>query len=639
VLLSSPLLGVVLAVLTWPFPNISPTYGLDPSWVAGLYMAGERGLNAGTQIVFSYGPLGFLGLPNLYEIDMGRLAFAWSGLVQVAFCTGLLWASRRAFGLVIGLVVTAFAATTPTGDPILIAAAVLGAAALLGEWSERARLLLAGGAGALAGMQLLGSLRAGPTLAAMAVAVLLGLPGRRRTFPAFFAALAVAFMAFWLITGQALASIDDYLVNTADVVGDYSAAMVAVYPSVWWQTPATLVGLATVATLCIAAAWRRDNMRRIGLVLMVAAVTFLMFKHDVVRYSPGNTGVFMAALLGIGLALVPYVRRPLAVAAVVVLAGITYIGNEELIGTRLDFGQRAETFRTELETVALPGRAGEAQQRGREEMVATYGLGPAELALLHSGTVHVAPWEAGAAWAYDLDWDPLPVFQQYSAFTPRLDELNAAKLESSTAPELILWQNTTTFDPNAINVPGAIDARWPAFESPAQMVQMFCRYRVVRWDDEWAILRHVPNRCARERPLATVIAGNAEGVSLPPTRPNEALIVRVDGLAVTGVERLRTLLFRASGRIAVIEGNPWNMVGETASDGLLVRVPPWADYPGLYRLGRDIDEIGFGRAPGFLTGVDGSTKLTLEFSALPLDAPATLPVAEAQKRRVQRSIR
>jgi hypothetical protein len=272
-------------------------------------------------------------------------------------------------------------------------------------------------------------------------------------------------------------------------------------------------------------------------------------------------------------------------------------------------------------------------------MIATYGLSPAEVALLLTGTVHVAPWEAGAAWAYDLDWDPLPVFQQYSAFTPRLDRLNAAKLESSTAPELILWQNTTTFDPNAVNVPGAIDARWPAFESPAQMVQMFCRYRVIRWDQEWAILRHVANRCGPERSLGTVMAGNAEGVPLPATRPNEALIVHVSGLGVSGIERLRTLLFRASGRIAVIEGNPWNMVGGTATDGLLVRVPRWADYPGLYRLGRDIDEIAFGRAPGFLTGVDGSTKLTLHFSALPLDAPAVLPPTATQKRRVQRSIR
>jgi hypothetical protein len=35
VALSSPLLGTVIAVYTWPIGNIAPAPGLDPSWVAG----------------------------------------------------------------------------------------------------------------------------------------------------------------------------------------------------------------------------------------------------------------------------------------------------------------------------------------------------------------------------------------------------------------------------------------------------------------------------------------------------------------------------------------------------------------------------------------------------------------------------
>jgi hypothetical protein len=114
----------------------------------------------------------------------------------------------------------------------------------------------------------------------------------------------------------------------------------------------------------------------------------------------------------------------------------------------------------------------------------------------------------------------------------------------------------------------------------------------------------------------------------------------VDGLADTGAERLRTFLYRAAGRTVGINGMIWNIVGETAADGLLLRAPPEADYPGPFRLGRVSGEISFGRGPGVLTGVDSSTRLTLHFSALPLRAPAIEPrVATAQKRRVQRSIR
>lgn len=640
ILLSTPLLGTAIAVFTWPFRYFGPEVGLDPSWVAGLYMAGERGLDAGTQIVFTYGPLGFLGFPSLFEVWPARLAFAWMALGHIALYTSLLWATRRTLGLLFAIPITMFAAIIPLSDPVVVAAAVVGAAALLEDWSDRARMLVAIGAGALAGLELLGSLRAGPALVAMAVGVLVGLPNRRRAFPAFLAALGGGFAFFWLITGQGLGNLDDYALNTASVVGGYSAAMGVGAPTTSWQVPGMAIGLSTVGVLCVSAVWNRDNMRRIGLIVMVAAVTFVMFKHAVVRVSPQGWGVFLIALLGIGIALAPHVRRAVAIGAITILTVLVFIGNQEVIGPKLNFLRRAGDFRSQLTTFVLPGRAEDARAQGRATMKATYGLSPAELSLLRSGTVDIAPNEIGVAWAYKLDWDPLPVFQQYSAYTPRLDELNAAKLESSTAPDLILWQNIAATDPNAANAPGALDGRWPAFESPAEMIAMFCRYRAVRWDDTWAILRRGPDRCGRERRLETVVVGNGEGVHLPPTRPNEALIVRVDGLADTGVERLRTFLYRAAGRTVGINGMIWNIVGETAADGLLLRAPPGADYPGPFRLGRVSGEVSFGRGPGVLTGVDSSTKLTLHFSALPLRAPAVeLRAGAAQKRRVQRSIR
>jgi hypothetical protein len=623
VLLSSLFLGGLLAMLTWPVGGVEPTAGLDPSWVAGLYLAGERGLDAGTQIVFTYGPLGFLGLPNVFGIWMGRIAFFFYVLVQIAFCSGLLWASRRAFGLAIGLVLTFIAASVPTADPILLAATVLCAATLTGEWSLRARLAVALGIGALSGIEMLGSLRAGPTLLAMGFATMLGLPDRRRTFPAFFAAAVLAFGLFWFVTGQALANLGDYLVNTAEVVSGYSAAMVFYGPpGPWWEAPVIVAGLVAVAALCLAAVWRLDNMRRIGLVLMTAAVTFLMFKHAVVRESAGSISVFVAAAFGIGLALVPYVHRAVAIAAVALLLATTYVADSDHLEISFDPQARIENFGSQLADMTVPGQADEVQERGRETMRATYKLSPAELALLRSGSVHVAPWEAGVAWAYELDWDPLPVFQQYSAYTKGLDELNAEKLESSTAPNLVLWQNTTIFDPSSVNYPGAIDARWPAFESPAQMVQMFCRYRAVRWSEEWAVLRRAPDRCGRARPLGSVETGNAESVRMPRTRRDEALLARVDGLEVGGVEKLRTMLYHAQNRHVLFSTSGWNIVGDTAADGLLLRVPRWADYPGKFSLDSGSPTVGFERVGGFMTGVDDSTKLTIHFYAVPLDEPA-----------------
>jgi hypothetical protein len=641
VALSTPLLGAVVALLTWPFFSLAPSAGIDPSWIEGLYMATQRGLDFGTQVVFSFGPLGFLDTPGAIELDLGRLAFLWSALVHLSFCIAVLWASRRAFSLLPGLALTLFAASMPSSDPVLITAAVVCAAALLDEWSPRLRLAFALGAGALAGMQLLGSLRAGPVLVVMALAVLLGLPERRRTLPAFAASLLASFLAFWFATGQGLGNIDDYALNTASVLSGYSASMVYVLPGRWWQFPGFVLGIATLVGLAIVAGRRWDAPRRAGLLAVVAAVAFLMFKHAVVRSSPGSAGVCLAALFAIGLALAPHVRRPLAVGAVAVLAGLTYIGNQEGFSpVTFDFGARAESFVTQLKYMVKPGRLAEQQLAGRGAMQAYYALTPEQLALLRSGSVHVASLETGVAYAYGLDWDPLPVFQQYAAYTERLDRLNAAKLESSSAPDRILWENAPVVDPTFVNVrpfPGTIDERVPAWDSPAEMVQMFCRYRVENWDDRWAVLRRGPDRCGPERPLRSLTVAAGERVPLPATKRDEALLVRVDGLGVSGLERLRAFLFRGARRHALLDRHSWNVIPGTAGDGLLLRIPAWADYPGHYALDVDTTTIGFEAEDASLTF--GSSDLTLRFSALPLDAPAVLPAAAAQKRRVQRSIR
>ncbi len=631
----------MVALLTWSFFGLAPSAGIDPSWVEGLYMAAARGLDAGTEVVFSYGPLGFLNFPGAFEIDLGRLAFLWSALVHLSFCIAVLWASRRAFGLLIGLAITIFAASMPSSDPVLIAATVIGAAALLEEWSPRARIVFALGAGALAGMQLLGSLRAGPVLVVMALAVLLGLPERRRTLPVFGASLLVSFLVFWFATGQGLGNLDEYALNTASVLSGYSSSMIYVLPGRWWQFPAFVLGVGALVVLALAAGRRWDAPRRAGLLAMVAAVAFLMFKHAVVRSSPGSAGVCLAALLAIGLALAPHVRRSLAVAAIILLTGLTYVGNQEGFSpVTFDFQARAESFITQLRYMVKPGGMAEQQQAGREAMQAYYALTPRQLELLRSGTVHVASLEAGAAYAYELDWDPLPVFQQYTAYTKRLDQLNAAKLESSTAPDRILWEDAPVVDPTFTSVrpfPGTIDERVPAWDSPAEMVQMLCRYRVENWDDRWAVLRHSADRCGLERPLGSVAAASGEAVRLPATRRNEALLVRVDGLAVSGLERLRAFLFRSARRHAILDHHTWNVIPGTASDGLLLRVPSWADYPGHYALDVDTNTVGFEAEGATLTA--GSGPLTLSFYALPLDAPATLRAAAAQKRRAQRSIR
>ena len=88
----------------------------------------------------------------------------------------------------------------------------------------------------------------------------------------------------------------------------------------------------------------------------------------------------------------------------------------------------------------------------------------------------VDPSEVTVAWANDLDWRPLPVFQPYMAWTEDLDRRNAETMASDDGPQRILRQNL-----NALG-------RYPAFESPAAMIAMLCTFEALRTTEEWQVL-------------------------------------------------------------------------------------------------------------------------------------------------------
>ena len=67
--------GFALAVLAWPLsPNsLLVWFGITGSWQSALAMAAHNGTAFGTRVAFTYGPLGFLTVPQL---NYGLTAFA-----------------------------------------------------------------------------------------------------------------------------------------------------------------------------------------------------------------------------------------------------------------------------------------------------------------------------------------------------------------------------------------------------------------------------------------------------------------------------------------------------------------------------------------------------------------------------------
>ena len=76
--------GILLAaaaVFTLPAMVSVPETGIDPSWELGLHLARDQGLIVGKDIVFNYGPWGFLNVPLTLTRSLWLAAVGY-GLVR-----------------------------------------------------------------------------------------------------------------------------------------------------------------------------------------------------------------------------------------------------------------------------------------------------------------------------------------------------------------------------------------------------------------------------------------------------------------------------------------------------------------------------------------------------------------------------
>jgi hypothetical protein len=68
-------------------------------------------------------------------------------------------------------------------------------------------------------------------------------------------------------------------------------------------------------------------------------------------------------------------------------------------------------------------------------------LSNSTLSYLYKGSVDIFPYDIYYAAAYQLRYNPRPIFQTYSAYNQALDSINAHKIQSNTAPDFILFSN------------------------------------------------------------------------------------------------------------------------------------------------------------------------------------------------------
>jgi hypothetical protein len=556
--------GVLVALLTWQVNIALPGTGLDESWKAGIYMAIQHGMDFGNEIVFTYGPLGFLAYPGLWVGSLGVLAFLFSSVIFIAFGVTLVAALERSTNLLVAAIVSfLFFATLPALDqvPLMLA---LGFCffALRADPPEWGIGLLAIGGGLLSAIECMIKLSVGPEIFVVCLLAMVGARAGRKHWAMYLACTVGGIVVLWLAAGQPLGSLADYVTNGTQIVSGYNEAM-SIEGAPKWGAVALIVGALGLIAMTALAPFKDERARWFA-VAAVAIAALATYKYGIVRFEIGHLALALSALLGIWLQLPwPKTKATPFIAATVVI-GIVFT-HAYPWAARPDLIGNLKTLRSNAELVVDSGKRHQKIDESRAALQASYNVDPAILAAMKGRTVAFEPWEAAMAWAYDLDWKPAPVFQNYVAYTSKLDHLNADAMRDPDGPEMILRPN-----------PG-----YSVWEAPAQAVAAFCNFASAQIASPWQLLERVPERCAEPELIRTVKGEPGEEIPVPQAGKNQLVILKIEGAAIEGVERLKALAWKPPIRTVGVDGGPavGRLTPDTIGDGMAVSVDPTLDGP------------------------------------------------------------
>lgn len=607
------IVAALVAWVSWPVGgNLVTTPDLDGAWQLGLRMALHDGLDFGTDIVFTYGPLGFLQGPILVYPWGARLALVWVMLEHFTLCATLVWGLRRALGsLALAGLATVLVAALIFQEPTVVigfTAAVVLAAGLAGP---RGSPWIAAGLGFLTGVELLMKINTGITLALLGIAALAAAPAApaaRRPLAALFAGgAAVTVVIGWLATGQAVGAFDDYVVNSLSIVSGYSEAMTIEFPETAWEYWAALVVAVLGFVVARNAGARLPRRSAMGLLALWALLAFTSFKSGFVRHDAGHANIFWASTLG-GLIAFGWAapRRSTAVLIGLLMLFGTLASLRLPLSSIVAPYDRAKALVDQAQTLTDGSASNDAIARGREARAAVEKLDGEIFKAANGIPAHIDPVDAGLVWSQRLPWHPLPVFQTYTAYTHHLDELNADALRSRDGPPQVIREK---------GISSTIDGRNPSWESPAAMLAMLCNFRATQTAEHWQRLARSAPRCGKEQPLRTTKARLGAPTQIPPAPDSSSVVfVRIDGIAVGGLEKIRTTLYRAKLRMLVLDGTrPYRLIPGTAEDGLVLRVPKSADFPAPFGLDQNARTMTVTRGTKTQDG-----EVSLSFVALPI---------------------
>jgi hypothetical protein len=601
------------------FPPYLPSTGLRGSWQAGITEASMHGLVFGRDIIFTYGPLGYLtegvAMPHAYypmlafsvllsltlalivtygATERGTTAGGIGYVLVVLICLAeAIHIDVVSICLIVAITLPAFRAEKVAAIPALVLGLASGLALVMkfnvgvaaiasgivllvlhsvrlpgiqrsgGNWRALALFCLgtAVSASAISASSDYGSIASlGLSAAAVGFALIAAISARGRAQIA--SAVVGAICCLVLLAAPTFGS---FLGLSLQVSGGYSSGM-ALQGSNWE------LGFALALYVLVSLAlFANRQALTIPVVGALVVDVFFEFKEGFIRQDAHVLYAFWIALLMSGIVLRVSARRRLlfinVIVACLALFGLSVVSRAETVPDISVAALKPASFVRDILRFAAAWKAPESAS------AVSAGLEPDRLpssvvSAIGSSSVDVQPWETALVFSNGFIWNPEPVFQSYSAYTPALDRIDALHVRTAGAARTIFhWDS--------------IDGRYPLWDQPAAMREILCSYALdpgvpgvvtTQGGDAVLVAMRVPGRCGTPERVRVETYAWDEPIVVP--RSSDLVFLHLD-INYSVVGDVLTLLFRAPDvrlRVSDARGRlvEYRVVPDNARNGVLI---------------------------------------------------------------------
>ncbi len=478
--------GVVLLLTTIatfvPFSPGMPGAGLDPSWVFGMNQATAQGFAFGKEMIFTYGPYASIATKS-YHPSTDFMMVSGSLYLALSYwgCFVLLMKNVQwRWVLAFGTILAGFMYLRDTlffSLPLLVGLLIFKILFLDDGRFIKRKLAPLYVALLFAPFGLLPLVMGTLLFLCVAITVLcfvvfIACKQRVLAITCLFSPF-VSMIFFWVLSGQSVRNLPNYLMGMAHIASGYSEAM-----AVNGNTLEVILYVLASAVLLVAIATQGQISHTSKFFLFCIYFVFLFLslkggfvRHDVHAVRSG-TSILIAAVL------LPFNCKTRMIVPVMALAIISwaYIDSHYMkTSAEHVFHNFKSTYLS-----AWRGIQHRIQDRNWPEQefnAAVGGLREQASFPILQGSTDIYSYNQAYLIASGNTWSPRPVFQSYSAYTPALAEINRKHLLGRQSPDNIIF----SVEP--------IDGRIPSSEDGASWPILMRNYRPTRLENNFLFLQ------------------------------------------------------------------------------------------------------------------------------------------------------